>query len=59
MTAPQPACNCYPEDGDYGSGYHFESCPLAPAQRAAMDRAERHGRAYRPGEERPRSNSPR
>lgn len=22
-------CTCAPEDGDYGSGFHFESCPKA------------------------------
>jgi hypothetical protein len=47
-----PTCDCAPEDGDYGSGFHFQGCAFAAAQSAAMDSAERAGRIYRPGEER-------
>jgi hypothetical protein len=32
---PLDPCSCGPEDGDYGSGYHFQSCPrYAPHKRA-------------------------
>jgi hypothetical protein len=31
---PLDPCSCGPEDGDYGSGYHFQSCPrYAPYRR--------------------------
>lgn len=26
-------CDCAPEDGDFGSGFHFEWCPKAETQK--------------------------
>jgi hypothetical protein len=34
----EPKCDCAPEDGDFGSGFHFETCEKAPAQAAEMRR---------------------